>query len=483
VAHALSGIRVFAPVIGIPTLLVAAATTLLLALYPLLPSNLIWLPYLIPVVIASVRWGFLGASAASILAAATGDFFFTQPYYSFWMENPRDVQALLLFLLVAFGAALVINKGRSSNHSELKSTSAIHQLLFDPSDCHTTSDIISRFNRWLRAVARGRMTFIRGPFVDPQLALVPDEIRRITIEMCGAKFDGVRAITTAANKQWFLKQLRLDHAIHGILALEIEGDAHDRTFVEAAITGAAMRFSDLARQETLAGAAKYVLGAEFTHRWRTHLTTVLGAASVLQLRAHAADQVEYTLFEDIRDEAVRLGRLLRNTFSALRATVDGIHSCPDWTDPTDLLASTLDQTTPRSSAAVIKTAIEKDLPLIEIDTELFAEGCGQLLSDELRSSPPKSMIKVDVHRAEREVAISISRERSREAADEDGDLITRSQPPLQNPANRSDLGIWITSSRVRAAGAIFNHAPRHSLYGPIAIFRIPVRPSNQTRPA
>lgn len=477
--HTLPGIRIFAPVIGITTLLVAAATALLLALYPLLPSNLIWLGYLIPVVIASVRWGLPAAFAASIIAAATGDFFFTQPYYSFWMDDPREVQALLLFLFAAFGAAIVINKGKSANHSELNSTSAIHKLVFDLSDCHTTSDIISRFNRWLRAVARGRLTFIRGPFVDPQLALVPDEIRR----MCGAKFDGVRAITTAANKQWFLKQLRLDHAIHGILALEIEGDANDRAFVEAAITGAAMRFSDLARRETLAGAAKYVLGEEFTHRWRTHLTTILGAASVLQLRAHAADQVEHTLFEDIRDEAVRLSRLLRNTFSALRATVDGIHSCPDWTDPIDLLASILDHATPRSSAAVIKTYIEKDLPFIEIDTELFAEGCGQLLSDELRSSPPKSIIKVDVHRAESEVAISISRERSREAADEDGEGNTRSQPRPQNPANSSELGMWIASSLVRAAGAIFNPVPRHSLYGPIATFRIPVRPSNQMRPA
>ena len=478
----LAGIRACAYIIGMPALLVGVLTPALLALNPLLPSNLIWLAYLIPVVLASVRWGFLGAAAASVIAGLAGDFFFTQPYYSLYMEHPRDVAALLLFFLAAFGSAVVITKGTPANHSELKSTKALHQLLFELSKCQTSRDVVTRFSQWISVVARGRASFIGVELIDPSLPLVPREIYRVAIEMCGVKSDGARTITTAANKRWFLKQLRVENTIHGTLAVEIESDVNDRTLVEAAITGAAMRFSDLARREALSGAAQYVLGAEFTHRWRTHLTTVLGAASVLLLRAHAgADQVEHTLLEDIRDEAVRLGRLLRNTFSALRATVEGTHSCPDWIDLTDLLASTLDQTTPRASAAAIKTTIEKDLPLIEIDTELFAEGCGQLLNDELRSSPPKSTIKVDVHRAEKDVTISISREPSREAGDEDRERITKNQPRLQNPSNSSEIGMWIASSLVRAAGAIFNTAPQHSLYGPIATLRIPIRPANHTR--
>ena len=61
-AYASPGIRNFLPVIVMPALLVAVATPLLLALYPLLPSNLIWLAYLVPVVLASVRWGFASAA-------------------------------------------------------------------------------------------------------------------------------------------------------------------------------------------------------------------------------------------------------------------------------------------------------------------------------------------------------------------------------------------------------------------------------------
>jgi two-component system sensor histidine kinase KdpD len=446
--------------IGMPALLVVATTTALLALNPLLPPNLIWLAYLLPVVLATVRWGFAGAAAALVIAGLAGDFFCTQPYYSLYMEHPRDVAALLLFLLAGFGSALVITRGTQANHSELKSTSALYQLLFELLKYQTSRDVVARFTQWISVVARGRETFIGAQSVDPQPALVPDEIHRIAIEMCGAKSDGVRTITTAANKRLFLMQLRLEHAIHGTLAVETERDANDRRIIEAAITGAAMRFSDLAHGETLTAAADHFSGAEFSHRWRSSLTTILGAASVLQMRAQPeATRGEHTLLGDIVDEAAHLSRLLRNAFSALRATVHAANSCRDLIDPTDLLALTLDQSAPNSSAVVIKTTIEKDLPLIEIDPALFAENRGQLLTDEFRSSPPKSTIKVDVHRAEKDVTISISREPCREAADEDGDRMMRREPRRQNPTYGSEIGMWVASSLVQAAGADIKAAP------------------------
>jgi K+-sensing histidine kinase KdpD len=139
---------------------------------------------------------------------------------------------------------------------------------------------------------------------------------------------------------------------------------------------------------------------------------------------------------------------------------------------------TLDQSTPRSSAAAIKTTIEKDLPLIEIDPALFAEGCGQLLTDEFRLSPPKSTIKVDLRRAEKDVTISISREPSGDVADDGGDHMTRREPRPQNPSHSSEIGRWVASSLVQAAGANISAAPQHSLYGPIAKLRIPYRRAN-----
>jgi K+-sensing histidine kinase KdpD len=220
--HQLAGIPAWAYMMGMPAFLVAVATPVLIAVASLLPPNLIWLCYLMPVVLASVRWGFASATAAAVTAGLAGDFFFTQPYYSLWMEHSSDIAALLLFLLAAFGSALVITNLRQASHGVSKS---------------------------------------------------PTEI-----------------------------------------------DTCDHKLVEAAIASAAIRFSDPAHQGTPAVAVDHVSDAEFSYRWRTSLTTILGAAGVLLMRGKpGANRLERTLLTDIRDEAVQLGQLLTSASPASRA--------------------------------------------------------------------------------------------------------------------------------------------------------------------
>jgi K+-sensing histidine kinase KdpD len=346
--YELAGVRAWAYVIGMPAVLIAMATPVLFALDPLLPPNLIWLGYLIPVILASVRWGFASAATAAVIAGLAGDFFFTRPFYSLWMEDPRDVAALLLFLLAGFSSALVITNLGQANHRELKSASTAHKLILDFSGCQTRRDVIVRFHRWISVVARGRATFVRAHPVDTQLIPLPEEIERVATGMCGTRSDDVRTITTAANRRWFLKQFRSDNVVEGTFAVETEIDACNRKLVEAAIASAAVRFSELAHREALAAAADYVSDLKFSQQWRTSLTTILGAASVLLMRNKiGANRFERTLLSDIRDEAVHLGQLLTNASSALHATVHEIRSCQDWNDPADLSG----QIEPAASAA------------------------------------------------------------------------------------------------------------------------------------
>jgi K+-sensing histidine kinase KdpD len=223
--HELAGIRSWAYMMGMPAFLVAVTTPALLAVASLLPPNLIWVCYLMPVVLASVRWGFASAAAAAVAAGLAGDFFFTQPYHSFWMEDRSDVAALLLFLLAGFGSALVITNLRQANHGGLKSPSAVHMLLLELSECQTSGDVIVHFSRWISVVARGRAAFIHAQPIDTQPVILPEEIQRVATGMCGTKSDDVRTIAAAANRRWFLKQFRSDNIIKGTFAVETEIDA------------------------------------------------------------------------------------------------------------------------------------------------------------------------------------------------------------------------------------------------------------------
>jgi K+-sensing histidine kinase KdpD len=334
--HELAGIRSWAYMTGMPAVLVAVATPALLAVASLLPPNLIWLCYLMPVVFASVRWGFASALATAVAAGLAGDFFFTQPYHSLWMDDRSDIAALLLFLIAAFGVALVITNLRQPNHDGLKSPSAVHRLFRELAECQTSRDVIVHFNRWISVVARGRAALVHAEPFDTQPVILPDEIQRIATGMCGTSSDDVRIIAGTANRRWFLKQFRSDGIVRGTFAVETEIDGCDRNLVEVAIASAAVRFSELAHQEALAAAADHVSDLKFSYQWRTSLTTILGAASVLLMRGKiGAGRVDRTLLADIRDEAVQLSQLLTDAFPASRATVHDGSYRQDWGDATE----------------------------------------------------------------------------------------------------------------------------------------------------
>jgi K+-sensing histidine kinase KdpD len=317
--NALADIRGWAYIMALPALLVAAATPALLALNAVLPPNLIWLCYLVPVVLASVRWGFASAAAAVVVAAFAGVFFFTQPYYSLWMDDPQDVAALFLFVLAGFGSALLITNwrgGTTSHHA-----SAIHKLMVELSQCATSHDVIVRFDRWISVVARGRVIFIRAEPSDAESGLVPEEIRRLAVGMCGSESDETRAIVTATNRGWLLKQLRWNNVIQGTLVVAVEIDTSDRELVEAAVATTAIRCCELAHNESLAAAAKYVSDARFSYQWRTSLTTISGAASVLLMYGKNRPCEERELLSDIRDEAMHVGQLLTDASCTSRAVI------------------------------------------------------------------------------------------------------------------------------------------------------------------
>jgi len=355
-SYQLAEVRACGHTMGIAALLVAAATPALIALDPILPSNLVWLGYLMPVIFVSVRWGFAGAATAAVIAGLAGDFFFTHPYYSFWMDDPREVTALLLFLLAGFSSALVITNSRQANDRESRSVPALQKLGIELSECQTSPEVIRSFSRWLSFVARGRATIFQAHPVDSEGSLVPEEVQRVATGMCGTRWYGIRTVASAANRRWHLAQLRSEGMIRGTLVVEAEIDTCDSKLVEAATTKAATRFSELAHRESLTAAADCISDPKFSNQWRTSLTTILGAASVLQMGAKVdeASRVQRTLLEDIRDEAVNLGQLLTNAFSASRATAHETPYCADCTDPANLL----DQCKP-GMAATAKVYVEK----------------------------------------------------------------------------------------------------------------------------
>ncbi len=57
--------------------------------------------YLVPVVIAAVRWGIVSAIIAACFGVVASAFFFYPPLYTFTIADPREAINLTLFIFVA----------------------------------------------------------------------------------------------------------------------------------------------------------------------------------------------------------------------------------------------------------------------------------------------------------------------------------------------------------------------------------------------
>ena len=82
-------------------LVVVLASAGLLVLRDVLTTPIVALLFLIPVVVAAIRWGLAPGIVASITAFLSFNYFFIPPYYTLAVHQTQDILALIVFLAVA----------------------------------------------------------------------------------------------------------------------------------------------------------------------------------------------------------------------------------------------------------------------------------------------------------------------------------------------------------------------------------------------
>lgn len=85
----------------IALLIVAVLTAALAAGFLWLPIEHVTVVYLIPVIVAALRWGAIPALFAGISGIAAVAYFFYAPYYDFRVHSPAQIADILLFVTVA----------------------------------------------------------------------------------------------------------------------------------------------------------------------------------------------------------------------------------------------------------------------------------------------------------------------------------------------------------------------------------------------
>jgi K+-sensing histidine kinase KdpD len=455
---------------------VGLVTAVLVLLDHAVAVNLVPIAYLIPVIIAATQWGIWPATLASVASMAAADFFFFPPIFSFQIEDPQEVVDLLLFLVVALVSSNLASRLRRETDT-LRQREKEIQNLYEFSRrlaaCFTVSDLIAAIQTYLsRTLGQPAVFFVAktdGQFEPPKSGLVPKVVQ-----------DGVAALVTTVEvpahtlidepteNVWLLRAVGSETAVHGLVAINIGGGAStaidiktrrveaileevsltlQRIDIEKAIEDARLRLQAQLLRDAFHGT--------LSHELCSPLAAIQGSASVLGTMPQIQNDLRaQSLVEGISDEVAELDGFIQNLLNATRVTAGGVSPNLEWADPRDIVNAAIGQRARRLIAHKIETEFADDLPLVNVDSGLIEESCGQLLENAAKYSPSGSTISVSAKTEQGHVILSISDQGVGITPDEQQFLGRRSFRSQRHQATipGSGLGFWIASTFVAANG-------------------------------
>ena len=473
------------------------ATIGLVVINYFVPFNLVALIYMLPVVLVTTRWGLAPGIIAAVAGAAAADFFFYPPRYTFWINDPQDVVDLVLFLLVAFVtsnlAARLKNEADTSSRRE-REIRELHAFSQGMATCLTSRDLIFAVQDHLSNTLKYRAVLIamapedHGP--DTDSTAVPEAIRQEAAKLIATNTLRASTIFEALTQRaWLLKIIVPEILGYGAIAIELgygsgEGIGSIARRVEALLEEAMVTLKHLKMKEAIEQATinyrteilRDALIGSVSHELRTPLASILGSCSVLsRMPAILNDRRSHALIEAIHDQAGQLDSEIRDLLDVTRINADGVRPQLMWTDPTDIVSAALKQKERRLALHWVTLDLQRDVPLVHVDSVLVEQALGQLLENAAKYSPVGSEIKLSCRCEQDHVALSVTDQGSGLTADEKEQLGKRSFRGRGHATgdSGSGLGLWIASTFIIAnGGTIHAESPGPNLGTTISL-RLP----------
>jgi K+-sensing histidine kinase KdpD len=486
---------------------VGAVTAVLMLLDQTVAANLVPIAYLIPVIIAATQWGIWPATLASIASMAAADFFFFPPIFSFQVEDPQEVVDLLLFLVVALVSSNLASRLRQETEA-LRGREREIQHLYEFSRrlaaCFTVSDLISAIENYLSRTLGQQAVFFAartdGHFEPPKSGSVPKVVQENVASMIAATEAPAQTMIDGPTLDvWLLSVVSSEAAVLGLVAVNIgRGSGETITLktgrVEAILEEVSLTLQQIdiekamedARLRLQAQLLRDAFHGTLSHELCTPLAAIRGSASVLDsMPLIQKDDRARSLVEAISDEVAELDGFIQSLLNATRVTAGGVSPHLEWADPRGILNAAIKARARRLAAHKVETEFAEDLPLVNVDSGLIEESCGQLLENAAKYSPSGSTISVSARSEHGEVILSISDRGVGITPDERQNLGRKSFRSQRHQATipGSGLGFWIASIFVGANGGTIDISSAGQGRGTTACITLPgslMKPSEFT---
>jgi len=397
--------------------------------------------FLVPVLLASVAGGRRAGVLVAVVAVVVWDWFFIPPLYTVTVASPRDLLALLVFLIVALLVGQLSNLTRHRTEEALqraRSSDALYNLSLALIARRDSGDVLDTLTARLRATfdleacavllpdgpAGAWRTAAAAGHVPLDLSVEQSRNMAATVswvdesgraswvgQMAGTGLrDGhlVRPHVHQARAQFL--PLRVGARSVGVLEL-VHGDGAgpdaDRAhLLETFANGAALALEQarLAREEQAADVARETdrlrtaLLSSVSHDLRTPLAGIKAAASsLLQTDVEWGEEDRHAFVTDIDAEADRLTRLVSNLLDLSRIEAGAIRADKEWEDVGELVDRVTRRLEPRLADHPILRDIPADLPPVRLDAVQMEQVLTNLLENAAKYAPTGTPIAVAAH--------------------------------------------------------------------------------------
>ena len=434
--------------------------------------------YLIPVLIASIRWGIVAALFAAVCGVIASAFFFFAPRYSFEIRDPQEVINLALYIFTAIVVSqlagrlkrqLELSRRREIDLAELYAFSRRLAVAFDLSDIH------SAIEDHLAAVIQRKVVLFAGAREANASdrhnnGSVPESVQKLVGDVASGRRDAGAGVTVAgeAGDVWLVRPVAPKSPEFGVIAINFGRESGgnvdemrarvDTVLVDATATlerlGVAHAISE-ARMRAQTDQLREALIGSVSHELRTPLASILGAATVLSTAPALRDDKRLqALVHDVRDEAERLNNDIQNLLDATRISSDGVKPHAEWADPADIINSALDRCRRRLSDRRMVLNLPADLPLIHVDPVLVQQALVQIFDNAVKYSPSGSRITLAARARDGRLILSVTDEGAGLTRAEEAQIWSRFVRGERHSATTSGsgLGLWIANAFIAANG-------------------------------
>jgi two-component system sensor histidine kinase KdpD len=453
---------------------VAGMTMLLAIAQSFFDIRHVSIAYVIPVLVAAIRWGVIEAVIAALAAVAAAAFFFYEPIFDLRVDDTFQIVDLVLFLCVAvitghFATRLRAEAERANRRE--RENGALYAFARRLAAAKDASDIYNAIQQHL-ALLVGRSVMLFGPGTTESEAAercaqahAPLTVQDAIVAALRSRSEKPRkVIEEATSGAWLIRAVSPQSPDFGVIAINL--GPRDRlradtmlADIEAALTDTAATLNRLGlgraisevRSRSEAERLRDALLGSVSHELRTPLASVLGAATTLAgSPVIRSDARLSSLATVVREEAERLNHDIQNLLDATRISSDGVRPNFEWSEVADIVNAAIERRRGRLKARKLQVRLAPDLPLVYVDSVLIEQALGQVLDNAIKYSPPSSSIIVEGRRTHDDVTISVTdqgagfSDAERERA---GERFFRGDRHASAIAG-AGLGLWIARSFV-----------------------------------